>query len=80
MVYESDDLVNWSEPRFVKIEDDHAGNVWAPEAFYDAKSGQYIVFWASNLYPNTDVATRNTSQISYNRIRVSTTKDFVTFS
>ena len=80
VVYESDDLVNWSEPRFVKIEDDHAGNVWAPEAFYDAKSAQYIVFWASNLYPNTDVATRNTSQISYNRIRISTTKDFVTFT
>jgi hypothetical protein len=80
VVYESDDLVNWSEPRFVKVEDDHAGNVWAPEAFYDAKAGQYIVFWASNLYPNTDVSTRNTSQISYNRIRIATTKDFVTFT
>src|SRR3954470_8583194 len=80
VVYESDDLVHWSDPRFVKVEDDHAGNVWAPEAFYDAKLGQYIVFWASNLYPDTDVATRNTSQISYNRIRISTTKDFVTFS
>ena len=64
VVYESDDLVHWSEPRFVKVEDDHAGNVWAPEAFYDAKLGQYIVFWASNMYPNTDIATRNTAQIS----------------
>ncbi|TDN93000.1 glycoside hydrolase family 43 protein [Microbacterium sp. BK668] len=80
VVYESDDLVNWSEPRFVKVEDDHAGNVWAPEAFYDAKNEQYIVFWASNLYPDANIDTRNTSQISYNRIRVATTKDFVTFS
>lgn len=80
VIYESDDLVNWSQPRFVKVEDDHAGNVWAPEAFYDANSGQYIVFWASNLYPNTDIATRNTSSISYNRIRIATTTDFVTFS
>ena len=80
VVYESADLVNWSEPRFIKVEDDHAGNVWAPEAFYDAKNEQYIVFWASNLYPDTDIANRNTSQISYNRIRVATTKDFVTFS
>ena len=80
VVYESDDLVDWSEPRFIKVEDDHAGNVWAPEAFYDEKTGQYIVFWASNLYPSDDIANRNTSQISYNRIRVATTKDFVTFS
>jgi hypothetical protein len=80
VVYESDDLVTWSEPRFIKVEDDHAGNVWAPEAFYDEKSGQYIVFWASNLYPSDDIANRNTSQISYNRIRVATTTDFVTFS
>jgi len=80
VVYESDDLVNWSAPRFVKVEDDHAGNVWAPEAFYDAENDQYIVFWASNLYPDTNIATRDTSQISYNRIRVATTKDFVTFS
>ncbi|MHC3000271.1 hypothetical protein OB08_14395 [Microbacterium sp. HJ5] len=80
VVYESEDLVTWSEPRFIKVEDDHAGNVWAPEAFYDEKSGQYIVFWASNLYPTDDIQNRNTSQISYNRIRVATTKDFVTFS
>nr|BFF11346.1 hypothetical protein GCM10025699_26490 [Microbacterium flavescens] len=80
VVYESDDLVNWSEPRFIKVEDDHAGNVWAPEAFYDEKTGQYIVFWASNLYPTDDIENRNTSQISYNRIRVATTTDFVTFS
>ncbi|MDY0911192.1 glycoside hydrolase family 43 protein [Microbacterium sp. CFBP9034] len=80
VVYESDDLVEWSEPRFVKIEDDHAGNVWAPEAFYDESRGEYIVFWASNLYPDENIDTRNTSQISYNRIRMATTKDFLTFS
>ncbi|MGA7149015.1 MAG: glycoside hydrolase family 43 protein [Microbacterium sp.] len=80
VVYESEDLVNWSEARFIKVEDDHAGNVWAPEAFYDESRGEYIVFWASNLYPDTNIDTRNTSQISYNRIRMVTTKDFVTFS
>jgi hypothetical protein len=80
VVYESDDLVNWSDARFIKVEDDHAGNVWAPEAFYDEQAGHYIVFWASNLYPDENIDTRNTSQISYNRIRMATTEDFVTFS
>ena len=80
VVYESTDLVNWSDARFVKVEDDHAGNVWAPEAFWDESRGEYIVFWASNLYPDENIDTRSTSQISYNRIRISTTKDFVTFT
>ncbi len=40
VIYESDDLINWSEPRFVEVEDEHAGNVWAPEAFYDPNLGQ----------------------------------------
>ncbi|NHC47591.1 glycoside hydrolase family 43 protein [Motilibacter aurantiacus] len=80
VVYESTDLVNWSDARFIKVEDDHAGNVWAPEAFYDESRGEYIVFWASNLYPDENIATRNTQQISYNRIRIATTKDFVTFT
>ncbi|MEE6274183.1 glycoside hydrolase family 43 protein [Georgenia sp. MJ206] len=80
VIYESDDLINWSEPRFVEVEDEHAGNVWAPEAFYDPNLGQYIVFWSSNLYPDTDIANRNTSQISYNRVRIAMTRDFVTFT
>ncbi|WP_336921953.1 glycoside hydrolase family 43 protein [Aquipuribacter sp. SD81] len=80
VVYESEDLVNWSDARFIKVEDDHAGNVWAPEAFYDESRDEYIVFWASNLYPDENIATRDTRQISYNRIRVTTTKDFVTFT
>ena len=68
IVYESDDLVHWSEPRFVKIEDDHAGNVWAPEAFYDAKTGQYIVFWASNLLrKDNQRATRSALQLDHHR-------------
>jgi hypothetical protein len=39
VVYESDDLVNWSEPRFVKVEDDHAGNVWAPDGLLRCQVG-----------------------------------------
>ena len=34
-VWESDDLVNWSEQRHVKVSSDFAGNTWAPEACAD---------------------------------------------
>lgn len=47
VVWESQDLVNWSEPRLVKVAPDNAGCTWAPEAVYDAERGEYMVFWAS---------------------------------
>ncbi|WP_298454640.1 immunoglobulin-like domain-containing protein [uncultured Cellulomonas sp.] len=79
VVWESTDLVNWSEPRAVEVSSDFAGNTWAPEAFYDSESGQYVVYWASNLYETTDEASRDVAT-SYNRMMFATTRDFVTFS
>ena len=35
VVWESSDLVNWSEASLVKINNDNAGCTWAPEACYD---------------------------------------------
>ncbi|MEU6256826.1 family 43 glycosylhydrolase [Streptomyces sp. NPDC047043] len=75
MVWESTDLVHWTNQRLVKISPDSAGNTWAPEAFYDAKLGEYVVFWASKLYDNADH-----SGDTYNRMMYATTRDFYTFS
>jgi hypothetical protein len=47
VVWESADLVRWSAPRLVQVAPETAGNVWAPEAFYDPVRGEYVVFWAS---------------------------------
>src|SRR5690606_18290025 len=47
LVWESEDLVNWSEARLVKVAPDDAGCAWAPEAVWDADRGEYMVFWAS---------------------------------
>ncbi|MCV9888717.1 glycoside hydrolase family 43 protein [Metabacillus halosaccharovorans] len=48
MVWESTDLINWSEQRMVEVAPPEAGNTWAPEIFYDDTTGEYVVFWASN--------------------------------
>lgn len=78
-VWESTDLVHWSDQRHVKVSSDYAGNTWAPEAFYYADAGEYVVYWASALYPTTDVAGRDINT-SYQRMMYATTRDFVTFS
>ncbi|MCH5212158.1 MAG: discoidin domain-containing protein [Oscillospiraceae bacterium] len=71
VVWESDDLVNWSEASLVKINGDNAGCTWAPEAVYDPEKGEYMVFWASVI-----------SDDGYSKYRIyrSYTADFKEFS
>jgi len=77
MVWESTDLVNWTDQRLVQVSPDTAGNTWAPETYYDPTIGAYVVFWASKLYAADDPDhTGNT----YNKMLYATTRDFHTFS
>lgn len=71
MVWESTDLVNWSKQRMCHVAMDTAGCTWAPEAYYDDASGQYVVFWASKVADD---------KYKKQRIYYATTKDFTTFS
>lgn len=50
VVWESDDLVNWSSERLVRVSPDVCGNTWAPKVTYDEDLGVYVVYWASKLY------------------------------
>ncbi|KAF2142148.1 glycoside hydrolase family 43 protein [Aplosporella prunicola CBS 121167] len=77
-VWESSDLVNWSEERLVEVEDSTAGMVWAPEAIWDSDKGQYLVHWASAFYASTDSA--HSSTASAIKIRYAHTSDFRAFS
>lgn len=76
MVWESPDLVNWSEQREIELAPSGAGNLWAPEAHWDAEAGEFVVYWASALYPD-DVAPEDRDiSTSYQRMMVATTPDF----
>lgn len=74
VIWESNDLVNWSEPRLVYAGFDNAGCVWAPEAIYDEDSGDYVVYWSAR-----DKSKKDTSENAL-RVYVCRTKDFVTFT
>ena len=71
MIWESADLVHWSNQRMVKIARDDAGCTWAPEAFYDKNTGEYIVFWASKV---------GTDNYAKQRVYYCKTRDFYTFT
>ena len=71
MIWESTDLVNWSEQRMVEVSAKiEAGCTWAPEATYDPQTGEYVVYWASRT-PNKD-----TKQ----RLYYAKTRDFYSFT
>ncbi|QRV77668.1 glycoside hydrolase family 43 protein [Ceratobasidium sp. AG-Ba] len=76
-IWESPDLKTWSAQRLVQVSPATAGMTWAPEAVYDASTGHYIVFWASNLYAASDT---NHTGASYSRIMYANTTDFKTFT
>lgn len=68
-IWESDDLVNWSEERLVEIAPQNAACMWAPEATYDETTGEYVVYWATGLKNG------NGKKIYYAK-----TRDFWTFT
>ena len=73
VIWESTDLVNWSEPWMADVAGaiPDAGCAWAPEAIYDATAGDYFVYWAT-ISPRDGVREA--------RIYGARTKDFRTFT
>lgn len=47
VIWESHDLIYWSQPWLLSVGLKDAGNVWAPEVIFDKKLGRFLVFWAS---------------------------------
>ncbi|KAF4973868.1 hypothetical protein FZEAL_9168 [Fusarium zealandicum] len=76
-IWESTDLINWSEQRHTLVSNPTAGMTWAPEAYYDEEIGKYVVYWASRLFAEDDP---NHKVGTYARILYATTSDFIKFS
>lgn len=73
LVWESVDLINWSEPRLIEVGVENAGCVWAPEAIYCEENNSWFVFWASSVKEDGDKDAKQ-------RIYGAFTEDFCTFT
>jgi hypothetical protein len=71
VIWESADLVHWSQAWLAQVAPDDAGCTWAPEAIYDEEASDYLVYWAS-LTKRDNYAKQ--------RIWAAHSKDFHTFS
>ena len=70
-VWESEDLVNWTEQRLVKVGTEEFGCLWAPDILYDREQGDYLLHWSSSHAEN---------QYGPKKIYYSRTKDFHNFT
>lgn len=73
IVWESEDLVHWTEERACTVGIPGAGCVWAPEGVYDRDREQFFVFWASMVRKEGEPEGKQ-------RIYASWTSDFREFS
>ncbi len=73
LVWESEDLINWSEERLIEVGIPEAGCVWAPEAVYCKEKEMWFVFFASNVREKFELHRKQ-------RIYGAFTKDFKEFT
>lgn len=82
----SPDLINWSTQQYLPVmeHEPDARNCWAPELFYDAATGEYLIVWATTIpgrFPETDGQDARDGNPGWNhRLYYTTTRDFQTFS
>lgn len=70
-VWESRDLVSWSEQRLIRLGDEGFGCLWAPDIIFDKKAGDYVIHWSS---------AHRCDNYREKAIYYSRTKDFENFS
>lgn len=70
-VWESEDLVNWSEQRMLDFSEEGFGCLWAPDAIYDDADESYVLHWS---------ASHSCNNYAVKKIYYSRTRDFVSFS
>lgn len=73
LVWESEDLINWSEEWLVEVGIENAGCVWAPEAVFCNEKDMWFVFWASCVKEDDETKHKQ-------RIYGAFTKDFREFT
>lgn len=70
-MWESDDLLTWSDQKMIELGDEDYGCLWAPDVIYDHNQDDYVIHWSSSHASNN---------YGYMAIYYSRTKDFIHFS
>ena len=78
ILWESHDLVNWTEERQIKVARDDAGMAWAPEMIFCEETGEYYIFFSSTVLDDYSKGT-NAKILERDCVYYTTTRDFKHF-
>ena len=78
ILWESHDLVHWSDARQIKVARDDAGMAWAPEMIYCEETGEYLIFFSSTILDDYSLGT-NAKILYRDSVYYTTTRDFIHF-
>ena len=79
VLWESHDLVNWTEERLIEVAAPKAGMAWAPEMIYCEETGEYLIFFSSTILDDPELGT-NAKIIRRDSVYFTATRDFAHFS
>lgn len=48
VMWESQDLINWSAQKMLRLGDENFGCLWAPDIIYDKEQEDYVIHWSSS--------------------------------
>ena len=77
-IWESHDLVNWTDARLIEVADKKAGMAWAPEMIDCEETGEYLIFFSSTILDDPSLGT-NAKIIRRDSVYYTTTRDFKHF-
>ena len=77
-IWESHDLVKWTEPRLIEVARKDAGMAWAPEMIYCEETGEYMIFFSSTILDDVSKGT-SANIIWRDCVYYTTTRDFKHF-
>ena len=75
IIWESHDLVNWTEGRQIPVARSDAGMAWAPEMTYCEETGEYYIFFSSTVLDDYSLGT-NAKILERDCVYYTTTRDF----
>ena len=78
ILWESHDLVHWTEGRQIEVAAPKAGMAWAPEMIYCEETGEYLIFFSSTILDDPSLGT-NAKILYRDSVYYTTTRDFVHF-
>ena len=71
VMWQSEDLIRWSDQKMLELGDENFGCLWAPDIIYDSEKEDYVIHWSSS---------HSSNQFGPKGIFYSRTKDFEHFT